>query len=165
MKWFTASTLNELRRQYKMFLVKYHPDNNPGMDTTKDMQEINAEYDVLLNQFAENQSSDVSAEKESELKKVLNEVIKIKADILIELVGTWIWISGNTHPVRGMLSEIGFKWAHKKRMWYWGESGHKCTAPLAMEDIRAKYGSTVYRSQYKESIGTRETLKSQIKTK
>ena len=62
MKWFTASTLNELRRQYKMFLVKYHPDNNPGMDTTKDMQEINAEYDVLLNQFAENQSSDVSAE-------------------------------------------------------------------------------------------------------
>lgn len=147
MKWFSGiNTLADLRGRYKQLLIKYHPDNNPGMDTTQDMQEINAEYDALLKQFAANQSScsNFSTEKEMELKRVLNEAVKIKADILIELVGTWIWVSGNTYSVKGRLKELGFKWASKKQMWYWGESEHRCAAPLEMEDIRAKYGSTVY---------------------
>ncbi len=148
MKWFTdINTLADLRGRYKQLLIKYHPDNNSGVDTTKDMQEINAEYDTLLKQFAANQSSDsnFSTEKEMELKRVLNEAIQIKADILIELVGTWIWVSGNTYAVKARLKELGFKWASKKHMWYWGESERRCTVPLEMEDIRAKYGSTVYR--------------------
>ena len=158
MKWFVnISSIEELRIQYKKFLIKFHPDNNPGMDTTQAMQEINAEYDTLLKQFATNHSSDskFSTEKEMELKKVLNEAIKIKADILIELVGTWIWISGNTYSVKGKLKELGFKWASQKHMWYWGESEHKYTVPLEMEEIRAKYGSTVYHRHTDASIGVR----------
>lgn len=158
MKWFTnIKTIEELRNQYKRLLIKYHPDNNPDIDTTKTMQEINAEYDTLLKQFASNQSSDskFSTENEMELKKVLNEVIKIKADILIELVGKWIWISGNTYSVKSRLKELGFKWASKKQMWYWGESEHRCTTPLEMEDIRARYGSTVYHRHLDAAIGIR----------
>lgn len=156
MKWFaTLNTIEELRNQYKKLLIRYHPDNNPGMDTTRVMQEINAEYDTLLKQFATNHSSDsnFSTEKEMELKKVLNEAVKIKADILIELVGTWIWISGNTYSVKDRLKELGFKWASKKHMWYWGESEHRCTAPLEMEDIRMKYGSIVYHRHTDTAIG------------
>lgn len=155
MKWFTAHTIEELRSQYKAFLLKYHPDNNPDMDTTETMQEINSEYDNLLKQFASNQSSDTifSTEKEFELKKVLNEVIKIKADILIELIGTWIWISGNTYSVKDRLKELGFKWTKKKHKWYWGKSTRRCIAYLTMDDIRAKYGSIVYTPQQDERVG------------
>lgn len=158
MKWFAnVNTIEELRCQYKKLLFKYHPDNNPDIDTTKAMQEINAEYDILLKQFVANQSSDskFSTEKEMELKKVLNEAIKIKADILIEVVGTWIWVSGNTYSIKSKLKELGFKWASKKQMWYWGESAHRCTAPLEMDDIRAKYGTTVYHRHTDAAIGTR----------
>ena len=42
-------TLEELRRQYKELLKKYHPDNANG--STHATQEINAEYDALFKQF------------------------------------------------------------------------------------------------------------------
>lgn len=146
MKWFAdINSLADLRSRYKQLLIKYHPDNNPGVDTTKEMQEINSEYDTLLKQFTDNQSSDSNFSTEKEMKRVLNEAVKIKADITIEVVGTWIWIAGNTYAVKAKLKELGFKWASKKKMWHWGESVHRYSSTMEMEDIRAKYGTTVYR--------------------
>lgn len=47
MKYFNnVNTLEELRRQYKELLKKYHPDNPQGSTTAT--QEINAEYDRLF---------------------------------------------------------------------------------------------------------------------
>lgn len=41
-----VETLEQLRRQYKELLKKYHPDNANG--STEATQEINAEYDKLF---------------------------------------------------------------------------------------------------------------------
>ena len=41
-----VNTLEELRKQYKELLKKYHPDNANG--STEATQEINAEYDRLF---------------------------------------------------------------------------------------------------------------------
>ena len=47
MKYFkNIETLEELRKQYKELLKKYHPDNQNG--STKATQEVNAEYDNLF---------------------------------------------------------------------------------------------------------------------
>ena len=76
-KWFANITsLDELRNQYKKLLIKYHPDNNHNLDTTDVMQEINSEYDQLLNHFKDNHTN---TQTETELKKTLNEVIKLHA--------------------------------------------------------------------------------------
>lgn len=85
MKWFSdINTLAELRNKYKQLLLKYHPDNNPDVDTTSIMQQINSEYDELLKHFTSSQTnSQNDYSTETELKNILNEVVKIKADILI----------------------------------------------------------------------------------
>ena len=41
-----VNTLEELRKQYKELLKKYHPDNPQG--STEATQDINAEYDKLF---------------------------------------------------------------------------------------------------------------------
>lgn len=148
MKWFiNICSIEELRNHYKKLLIRYHPDNNQSADTTAIMQEINAEYDSLIKHFTNPQSSSQNYDysTETELKRVLTELIRLKADIVIELIGSWLWVSGNTYPIRDKLKELNLKWASKKKMWYWGASEHRCTSPMEMSFIREKYGSTIYK--------------------
>ena len=52
--------------------------------------------------------------------------------------------------LKKQLKELGFKWASKKKMWYWGELHHHITASLPINYIREKYGSTIYQSSKEE---------------
>lgn len=153
MKWFqNVKDISELRNLYKKLLLKYHPDNNPGVDTTKAMQEVNAEYDLLLKQLKSADTSYKEAEgfSEDELKKVLQEVIRLKADITIEIIGTWIWIEGNTYPIKDRLKELGFRWSKQKKMWYCGTLTHSLHTSMPIDYIRMKYGSKVYKNKDEE---------------
>ena len=149
-------TLEELRRQYKELLKKHHLDNPQG--STAATQEINAEYDRLfrlLKDKHENNSDNIT-HKESEysknmydwendrsLREVLQKIINFDG-IEIEIVGAWIWLSGNTYNYKKELKELGFKWASQKKQWYFHtdifrKKSHKS---LSMDDIRSYYGST-----------------------
>lgn len=157
MKYFKeVNTLEELRKQYRDLLKLYHPDNANG--STEATQQINAEYDQLfkiLKAKHENKSTD-SNQNESEfnnmkydfaedqiLREMLQKIIMFDG-ITIEVVGAWIWISGNTYHHKKELKELGFKWATQKKMWYWHSEAFrkKSHKSLSMDDIRSYYGST-----------------------
>lgn len=160
MKYFTnVNTLEQLRRQYKELLKKYHPDNANGSTTAT--QNINAEYDKLFkvlkdkHESKSDKTTDSTAYKDSEysnmydsqddkaLREILQKIINFDG-IEIELVGSWLWVSGNTFKYKKELEELNFKWASQKKMWYWkSEAYHKKSKKsLSMEDIRSYYGST-----------------------
>ena len=52
------------------------------------------------------------------LRIMLNKVIQL-VGVNITIVGNWIWIDGDTKPLKATFKELGFKWAHEKKMWYW----------------------------------------------
>lgn len=52
---------------------------------------------------------------------MLDRIMFLKG-IEIEIIGAWIWITGNTFAVRTTLKGLGFKFSHSKAAWYW----HKC---------------------------------------
>lgn len=150
MKWFpNIDNINDLRNSYKKLLFKYHPDNNPNSDTTAIMQEINLEYNTLLNQF---QSSNINQKQKNEITEILNELINVDANISIELIGSWIWVSGDTYPVKDMLKGLNFKWSANKKMWYWGELVHSSHSPMDISSIRLKYGSILYKTKNEEPM-------------
>ena len=61
-----VNTLEELRRQYRDLLKKYHPDNKDG--STQAIQEINAEYDRLFKLLKDRHESKTTDNKESNAK-------------------------------------------------------------------------------------------------
>ena len=47
--------------------------------------------------------------------------MKLK-NVEIELIGTWLWIHGDTKPVKEQLKAHNCKWHSKRKCWYW----HTC---------------------------------------
>ena len=124
-----VNTLEELRKQYKELLKKYHPDNANG--STEATQQINAEYEqlfkILKNKHENISTNDTQAnysnnmydwENDKALREVLEKIIHF-SNITIEIVGNWIWTSGDTYFYKKELKELGFKWASIKKQWYW----------------------------------------------
>ena len=102
-----VNTLQELRKQYRDLLKQYHPDNKGGSEEAT--KEINVEYDKLfkiLKDKHENSSADSKTEssnnktydfeEDEKLREVLNKIISF-ADITIEIIGSWIWVDGNSY--------------------------------------------------------------------
>ena len=152
-----VNTLEELRKQYKELLKRYHPDNPNG--STEATQQINQEYEKLFKLLKDKHDSRQTSNTEEKtsfynnmkydfsedikLREVLNKVINF-TDVTIELCGSWIWISGNTYQYKKGLKEIGFKWAPNKKAWYWHSEDFRkrSNKKLSMNDIRNYYGST-----------------------
>ena len=153
-----VNTLEELRRQYRDLLKKYHPDNKDG--STEATQEINAEYDRLFKLLKDRHESKSADSKESNaktdfnnmkydftedelLREMLQKVIHFDG-ITLEIIGNWLWISGNTYQYRKELKDLGFKFAGQKKSWYWHSEAFRKRShkKLSMEDIRNYYGST-----------------------
>lgn len=44
-----GATLSEIKKAFRKLAMIYHPDKNPGVDTTEIMQKIIAAYTVLTN--------------------------------------------------------------------------------------------------------------------
>ncbi len=161
MKYFNnVNALEDLRRQYKELLKKYHPDNPQG--STEACQEINAEYDRLFkvlkdkHESKSDKTADSTNTKQSEysknmydwendkaLREVLQKIINFDG-IEIEIVGAWLWVSGNTYIFKDELKEIEFKWASQKKQWYFHTDAYRKRSrkSLSMDDIRNYYGST-----------------------
>lgn len=154
-KWFTGiSTITELKAKYRELAKKYHPDAS-GRDTNKEMQEINLEYERLFSILPKTESEQkTNASAFDGWREAVNAIISLD-DITIELVGSWVWVSGNTYKHKDALKQAGYYWASKKRMWYWRaeEDSRKWNKKsMAMEDIRNTYGSQILASNPKATF-------------
>ena len=115
------------------------------------MQDINNEYKY----FCEHPTFVFKHQGDKEdlliYPEVLAKIINLKG-IVIELIGVWLWVSGDTKPHRKELKEAGFWFAPKKLMWYFRPEGMKSRNhdPLDIRAIRNKYGSDVI--QQKEQV-------------
>ena len=139
--------INEAKKIYKTLAKKLHPDIGGSKEDFKILNEI---YNNLIEHkiyFSNSSKFDI------ELEKIISLILHFE-NINIELVGSWIWVSGDTKEIKEKLKEIGFKWASKKKMWYYGEMKAKNPNPKSMEEIKTKYGSETLKSNEKKKIAS-----------
>jgi hypothetical protein len=137
MKWFKeCKTIDEVKAEYKRLAKQYHPDL--GGDTAT-MQEINKAY-----AFASAKTIKGANLSSEAYRKAIEAIIYLDG-ILIELVGAWIWVTGNTRPNKEILKAAGFLFASKKVAWYFRTAEYKVSkgGKKSLDEIRDKYGSEI----------------------
>jgi len=125
--------INEAKKTYKELAKRLHPDVG---GSTEAFKLLNSVYSHILENgitFANDSEFDI------ELEKIISKILHYE-NIVIEVVGSWIWLQGDTKPIKDTLKELGFKWASKKKQWYYGEMKGRNPKQKSMEDIKAKYG-------------------------
>jgi hypothetical protein len=137
--FINCTSIEDVKQLYKKLAMQYHPDK--GGDTLT-MQQINAEYQQIL----KDKSFSFDNEEQEKDFIIYPEVISkliVLDQVLIELIGSWIWVSGNTYKHRETLKKAGLFFAPQKVMWYYRPSEGKClnTKPKDIDEIRKKYGS------------------------
>lgn len=151
MQYFSACrTIEEVKALYKKLAFENHPDLGGNTVT---MQAINAEYAFATAHILK--GADLSQEETenqmrfSEAYRELIEKIIHLPGIVVELVGLWIWVTGNTFPLRDQLKAAGLLFAPKKKAWYYRSEEYKVSrgGKKSLDEIRDKYGSEVIAGQ------------------
>lgn len=141
--------LEDLRRQYKRLAHKLHPDCGGSAEAFREMV---AEYETLFKKLEHDsfftdfddakqaeRKYDFSVDKE--MRDVLNKIISLSG-IQIEIIGSWLWVSGNTFPVREAIKAAGFKFSGNKKMWYWHAGEYrKKGRKMTIDAIRETFGT------------------------
>ncbi|MBK6544278.1 MAG: J domain-containing protein [Saprospiraceae bacterium] len=132
MKYFNScSSIEEVKHLYKQLAKEHHPDIG---GRTEMMQAINSEYSFVIAKLLKGLSlsedeMELSILSSQKYQNAINSIIGFDK-IIIELVGCWIWLTGDTFPIRNYLKENGFFYSRPKRAWY-----------FRAEEFRAKYSS------------------------
>lgn len=163
-KWFipTPKSLEELKKAYRTLAMRNHPDIKGG--SVQAMQEINNEYDELFAVLKDRHETatgttytakEQTSETPEQFKTIINKIIGLD-NITIEIIGSWIWVGGNTYPHKETLKSVGFKWGSAKKMWYWHSDNYtkKSKKKFSIEEIKDLYGS--------QTVQTRPQIKFEV---
>lgn len=127
---------------YRELSKIHHPDKGGDVEI---MKSINNEYDFICAQllkgnFTTQENFDSSWESCQLFKDKINAVVNMEG-IVIELVGLWIWITGDTRTHKEGIKAAGYFWASKKAAWFWRPaSAAGGRGKHSLDFLKNKYG-------------------------
>jgi len=135
----------DLKLAFRRAVSKYHPDRNPaGLEMMKAVNEAYATLKDRIIDLFETKIDEHSEQQDygSDLNDALNAIIHF-VGLDIEVCGSWVWVGGDTKPFKQQIKEAGFKWAAKKKKWFFRPEGYKSFSrgKYTMGQIRDTFGS------------------------
>jgi len=157
-KLFDTSTINnldDLKRQYYQLAKQYHPDSGGSTQQFQDLQKVyESHFNTLLkggNLTKEQESNEI--EIDIAIRDIIDNLINLEG-LTIEVIGKWLWVGGNTFPLKTILKNVGLSFIKKGADAYWVYKGidSKSRGKMTMEDIRKSYGSTIVKGKYGKKL-------------
>lgn len=157
MKYFNnCTTLEEVKATFHKLAKELHPDN-AATGNAEEFRQMYKEYQEAFNKYknihknAEGKTYEKETDETPEQFADLIRTLTKFNGCLVELIGSWIWVTGNTKEYKDELKKLNFKWSSKKAAWYFHEGEyHKRNGKIYnMEDLRNMWESKQYENQQK----------------
>ena len=165
MMYFTnIKCIEDLKEAYISLVKLHHPDKGGDLEI---MKAINVEYDKLFAKYKdikrslkENEevytSKNETKEAPEQFRTILETLLKLDG-VTVELVGSWIWITGDTKVHKDILKSLGCRYSPKKLAWSWhfkDDWSFSRKGNNSLDDIRATYGSVEFTKSQQQKMLT-----------
>lgn len=155
----TFTTVESIKAEYRRLAMIHHPDRG---GSTAVMQQINAEYKEALKRCNGQTSKGSDGQDhtyrydeavEQEVMDALHKILRIKMQADIAVIGAWIWVLGDTKPVKEELKAVGCMWHAKRVAWYWRPEKQKAyrRSRSDLAGLAAQYGCKMFHATDKET--------------
>lgn len=161
MKYFSnCKTIDDVKQIYHRLCKELHPDNGGN---AADFVAMRAEFakafdrlkDIHVNKAGETYHKETTETPEA-FASIIDQIIHLEG-IKIEIIGSWIWITGNTYAHREIIKAAGFAWSKSKSAWYHtGEAptGKKWRGRYSMKGLREKWGTQEVETEPQKKIAS-----------
>ena len=145
-----------LKEAFRLACFEHHPDCG---GSTEAMQLVNLAHDVLKN--CERWWSPLEAKQANRTEPLTDTIkamyarIRFFDGISIELIGDWLWLTGETRKYKDALKDMGFRFSKNKVAWYWHPAGYRKRSKksFGLNDIRGMWGSKDLETDRQSAIG------------
>ena len=147
--------IEDLKEAYISLVKLHHPDKGGDLEV---MKAINVEYDKLFAKFKdikrslkeeeETYTSKHETKEAPEMFRTILEALLNLDSLTVELVGSWIWITGDTKKHKDILKSLGCRYSPKKFAWSWhfqDDWSFRRKSNNNLDDIKATYGSIEFK--------------------
>lgn len=142
-------TAEEVKELYRKLAKKLHPDCGGDPEEFKRMSaEFSKVFDRLKNVHStadgRTYTKDTGETADRFMEKI-NSLLHMTG-CTVELIGSWIWVTGNTYTYKEELKQAGFRYASKKKAWYFHFEPFKkhSKTDFTIDDLRNTFGSTQF---------------------
>jgi len=158
-----CSTVEEIKSEYRKLARQYHPDLGGDTET---MKALNNAYESALKSCNGQKSKDsegkehtykYNAEVEQEIVDFIYAFNTLDLPLRADLIGVWVWITGDTKPHKEALKSLKCRWHNKRAAWYFRPESYKggFSSDGSLEELAAKYGCqnvNAYKDSKKKSL-------------
>lgn len=150
MQYFNGfKTVEEIKKRFANLAADHHPALGGDAAT---FGAIHAEYLAAL-KLCDGQMSKGSDNKEhryffngvteAATADQLGKLLGLKMPgVVVALIGTWLWVRGETKDYKESLKGLGCRWSGDKSSWYWHQGTYRKRGktPASFQGMAAKYG-------------------------
>ena len=157
--YFTGvKTAEELKKAFREMAKKLHPDCGGDAEAFKQMRQEYAEaWERVKNHHVNADGEHYERETEETPEQFMDivEAFIHFDDFTVEVIGSWLWVTGNTQEHRAELKAAGLKYAGRKQAWYFhfGAYRKRSKKEYTMDELREEYGSTELRGGRRKIAG------------
>lgn len=150
-KYFSnCQSLEDVKTTFKTLAKQLHPDCGGNAELFKQMM---TEYKTAFERWKNCDNTSHSQQKNAaetpeQYADIINQIIFFDG-VQIEIIGSWIWLSGNTYQYKDQIKALGFFYSSSKKSWYYTGSTEKSyrRGRYSMNKLRERWGSQTIQNQ------------------